>query len=287
MTSGGSTGRPKVILDHQPAVTDTAVDQRLGITRDVSLLNPGPLYHNAPFILSHTALFAGGRLTGMVKFDAEETLRLIEASRVQWVNFVPTMMHRIWALPDEVRNRYDVSSLQIVFHMAAPMPPWLKEKWIEWLGPERIWELYGGTEAQGACVINGVEWLEHKGSVGKILDSSQLRIIGEDGNDVPTGETGEIYFLPNDGAGSTYHYLGADPKRRADGWESLGDIGRLDADGYLYLGDRLADMILRGGANIYPAEVEAAVARIRRCAPASWSACPIRNSASACTPSSN
>jgi bile acid-coenzyme A ligase len=268
MTSGGSTGRPKVILDHQPAVTDTSVDQRLGIARNVSQLNPGPLYHNAPFILSHAALFAGGRLTGMVKFDAEETLRLIEENHVQWVNFVPTMMHRIWALPDEVRNSYDVTSLQIVFHMAAPMPPWLKEKWIEWLGPERIWELYGGTEAQGACVINGVEWLEHKGSVGKILDSSKLRIIGEDGNDVPLGETGEIYFLPNDGAGSTYHYLGADPKRRTDGWESLGDIGRLDADGYLYLGDRLADMILRGGANIYPAEVEAAVSahpEVRSC----------------------
>jgi bile acid-coenzyme A ligase len=268
MTSGGSTGRPKVILDHQPAVTDTAAEQRLGIVRDVSLLNPGPLYHNAPFILSHTALFAGGRLTGMVKFDAEETLRLIEANRVQWVNFVPTMMHRIWTLPDQVRTSYDLSSLQIVFHMAAPMPPWLKEKWIEWLGPERIWELYGGTEAQGACVINGVEWLEHRGSVGKILESSKLRIIGEDGNDVPPGETGEIYFLPDDGAGSTYHYLGAEPKRRTDGWESLGDIGRLDADGYLYLGDRLADMILRGGANIYPAEVEAAVSahpNVRSC----------------------
>ena len=109
------------------------------------------------------------------------------------------------------------------------------------------------------AIISGVEWLEHKGSVGKIGETAGLRIIGEDGNDVATGETGEIYFLPNDGAGSTYHYLGAEPKRRADGWESLGDIGRLDADGYLYLGDRLADMILRGGANIYPAEVEAAV----------------------------
>jgi bile acid-coenzyme A ligase len=259
MTSGGSTGRPKVILDHQPAVTDTAVEQLLGISRDVSLLNPGPLYHNAPFILSHAGLFAGGRLTGMVKFDAEEALRLIEANRVQWVNFVPTMMHRIWALPEAVRNAYDLSSLKVVFHMAAPMPPWLKEKWIEWLGPERIHELYGGTERQGFCVISGVEWLAHKGSVGKIGETCRLRIIGEDGNDVAPGETGEIYFLPNDGAGSTYHYLGAEPKRRPDGWESLGDIGRLDADGYLYLDDRLADMILRGGANIYPAEVEAAV----------------------------
>jgi bile acid-coenzyme A ligase len=169
------------------------------------------------------------------------------------------MMHRIWALPEAVRDSYDLSSLQIVFHMAAPMPPWLKEKWIEWLGPERIYELYGGTEAQGATIISGVEWLAHRGSVGKIGEGSRLRIIGEDGNDVAPGETGEIYFLPNDGPGATYHYLGAEPKRRPDGWESLGDIGRLDADGYLYLGDRLADMILRGGANIYPAEVEAAV----------------------------
>ncbi|WP_029077613.1 AMP-binding protein [Bradyrhizobium sp. th.b2] len=268
MTSGGSTGRPKVILDHNPAVIETTTPPLLGIPFEASLLNPGPLYHNAPFILSHSALFGGGRLTGMVKFDAEETLRLIERERVQWVNFVPTMMHRIWALPEEVRNRYDVSSLQIVFHMAAPMPPWLKEKWIEWLGPERVWELYGGTERQGACVISGVEWMAHKGSVGKIGETAKLRIIGEDGNDVAPGETGEIYFLPNDGAGSTYHYLGAAPKRRPDGWESLGDIGRLDEEGYLYLGDRLADMVLRGGANIYPAEVEAAVSEhpeVRSC----------------------
>ncbi|MBO4225723.1 AMP-binding protein [Bradyrhizobium neotropicale] len=259
MTSGGSTGRPKVILDHLPAVVDTTMAPPLSIPLGASLLNPGPLYHNAPFIVSHFALFGGGRLTGLTKFDAEETLRQIEAERVQWVNFVPTMMHRIWSLPDEVRNRYDLSSLQVVFHMAAPMPPWLKEKWIEWLGPERIWELYGGTERQGSCIISGVEWLAHKGSVGKIGETARLRIIGEDGNDAAPGETGEIYFLPNDGAGTTYHYLGAEPKRRADGWESLGDIGRLDEDGYLYLGDRLADMILRGGANIYPAEVEAAV----------------------------
>jgi bile acid-coenzyme A ligase len=268
MTSGGSTGRPKVILDHQPAVVETSAEPILGIPHGVSLLNPGPLYHNAPFIASHLGLFAGGRVSGLVKFDAGETLRLIEANRVQWVNFVPTMMHRIWALPEAVRNSYDLSSLKVVFHMAAPMPPWLKEKWIEWLGPERIFELYGGTERQGSTVISGVEWLAHKGSVGKIGETSGLRIIGEDGNDVAPGESGEIYFLPNDGAGSTYHYLGAEPKRRPDGWESLGDIGRLDAEGYLYLGDRLADMILRGGANIYPAEIEAAVTahpKVRSC----------------------
>ena len=259
MTSGGSTGRPKVILDHQPAVIDTAAALPLSIPFGASLLNPGPLYHNAPFIVSHYALFSGGKLTGLVKFDAEETLRQIARERVQWVNFVPTMMHRIWALPESVRNSYDVSSLQTVFHMAAPMPPWLKENWIAWLGPERVWELYGGTERQGACIISGTEWLTHKGSVGKIGEMAKLRILSEDGNDVAPGETGEIYFLNNDGRDATYHYLGAEPKRRADGWESLGDIGRLDSEGYLYLGDRLADMVLRGGANIYPAEVEAAI----------------------------
>jgi bile acid-coenzyme A ligase len=226
MTSGGSTGRPKVILDHKPAVVDTAGPAAVGMPLGASLLNPGPLYHNAPFIVSHTALFNGGRVTGLVKFDAEECLRLIEASRVQWVNFVPTMMHRIWALPDEVRNRYDLSSLQIVFHMAAPMPPWLKEKWIEWLGPERIYELYGGTEAQGATIISGVEWLEHRGSVGKIGETARLRIIGEDGNEVATGETGEIYFLPNDGAGSTYHYLGAAPTAGNRSVTSAGSMRR-------------------------------------------------------------
>ncbi|RXH10349.1 AMP-binding protein [Bradyrhizobium guangzhouense] len=268
MTSGGSTGRPKVILDHHPAVVDIALPLPLNIPSNASLLNPGPLYHNAPFILSHYALFGGGKLTGLVKFDVEETLRLIERERVQWVNFVPTMMHRIWALPESVRNAYDVSSLQTVFHMAAPMPPWLKENWIAWLGPDRVWELYGGTERQGSCIISGTEWLTHKGSVGKIGEMAKLRIIGEDGNDVAPGETGEIYFLNNDGKDATYHYLGAEPKRRADGWESLGDIGRLDAEGYLYLGDRLADMVLRGGANIYPAEVEAAVSEcpgVRSC----------------------
>jgi bile acid-coenzyme A ligase len=260
MTSGGSTGRPKVILDHLPAVTDTAGPYPLEMRAGNALLQPGPLYHNAPFIVSHYALFAGGSVTGMVKFDAEEALRLIDRHRLQWVNMVPTMMHRIWALPPEVRARYDVSSLATVFHMAAPMPAWLKEKWIEWLGPERVWELYGGTERQGRTVISGTEWLAHRGSVGKPDPAlCAIRIIGEDGNDVAPGETGEVYFMPAEGSGTTYHYVGADPKRRADGWESIGDVGRFDADGYLYLGDRLSDMILRGGANIYPAEVEAAL----------------------------
>lgn len=256
MTSGGSTGRPKIILDHQPAVTETTAET-LRIGPDTTLLNPGPLYHNAPFILSHMALFGGGTVIGMGRFDAAEALRLIEAHRVQWVNFVPTMMHRIWSLPEAERAR-DLSALRTVFHMAAPMPAWLKRKWIEWLGPERIYELYGGTERQGRTVISGTEWLAHPGSVGR-PDPGTVRILDEEGRDVAPGEHGEIFFLPAEGAGTSYHYLGAEPRQIEGGWESLGDIGRLDADGYLYLGDRRTDMILRGGANIYPAEVEAAL----------------------------
>lgn len=257
MTSGGSTGRPKVILDHMPAIADTA-GTTLRIEPGTRLLNPGPLYHNAPFILSHTALFGGGSVVGMTRFDAAEALRLMEEHRTQWVNFVPTMMGRIWSLPEELRANTDLAALKTVFHMAAPMPAWLKKEWIGWLGPERVWELYGGTERQGRTVISGTEWLAHPGSVGKPEDSA-VRILDETMQDVPVGQDGEIFFLPPDGAGSSYHYIGAEPRRIDGGWESLGDIGRLDSDGYLYLGDRRSDMILRGGANIYPAEVEAAL----------------------------
>lgn len=255
MTSGGSTGRPKVIVDHQPAVTDPAVPP-LVMHEHVRLLNPGPVYHNAPFIISHSALFAGGLLVGMPKFDAEEALRLIERHRLEWVNFVPTMMNRIWSLPD--RGKFDVSSLRVVFHMAAPMPQWLKEEWIGWLGAERIYELYGGTERQASTVIPGTEWVKRKGSVGRV-EIGAAKVVGEDGRDLPPGEVGEIYLKAAEGPGTTYHYLGAEPKRTSDGWESLGDIGRVDEEGYIWLADRRSDMILRGGANVYPAEVEAAL----------------------------
>ncbi|MDE2361576.1 MAG: AMP-binding protein [Hyphomicrobiales bacterium] len=257
MTSGGSTGRPKVIVDHQPAVTDPKVPP-LVMHERVRLLNPGPLYHNAPFIISHSALFEGGLLVGMPKFDALEALRLIEKWKIEWVNFVPTMMSRIWALPKEQRESFDVSSLRVVFHMAAPMPQWLKEEWIGWLGAERIYELYGGTERQASTVIPGTEWVKRKGSVGRV-EIGAAKVVGEDGRDLPRGETGEIYLKAVEGAGTTYHYLGAEPKRTKDGWESLGDIGRIDEEGYIWLADRRADMILRGGANVYPAEIEAAL----------------------------
>ncbi|MFT4099964.1 MAG: AMP-binding protein [Burkholderiaceae bacterium] len=255
MTSGGSTGRPKIIVDHMPGEYDPSVGF-LQQPVPVTALNPGPLYHNAPFITMHHALFCGGHVVDMVRFDALRALELIERHRVQWVNLVPTMMHRIWRLPAEQRERFDLSSLEVVWHMASACPPWLKQNWIDWLGPERIYELYGGTERQGATVLTGTEWLSHRGSVGKVQPGSRLQVLDANGQPCAPGEVGEIYFLPDTGRNSTYHYLGAEARTSGD-WESLGDLGYLDADGYLYLVDRRTDLVISGGANIYPAEVEA------------------------------
>jgi bile acid-coenzyme A ligase len=257
MTSGGSTGRPKVIIDQLPSCWDPAVGSS-EMLPDRVVLNPGPLYHNAPFVFSHMALFLGCKVVVMTRFDAEEALRLIAEHKVDWVTLVPTMMHRIWRLPEATRRKYDLSSLRVVLHMAAPCPIWLKEWWIDWLGPERIFELYAGTERQGFTSITGQEWLEHKGSVGKVGAGFGLKVLDQDGNTLGPGEVGEIYFLPEAGPGATYRYIGAEP-RRAGNWESLGDMGHLDEDGYLYLADRRTDLILSGGANIYPAEVESAI----------------------------
>jgi bile acid-coenzyme A ligase len=257
MASGGSTGRPKLIVAAQPAEFDPDVPAVQMAHGDVQLV-AGPLYHNGPFGFSMMGLFAGSTIVVMPRFDAAEALRLIEAHRVTWLFLVPTMMHRIWNLPD--REAYDVSSIRQVFSTGAPWPVWLKEAWIGWLGPERIREGYGGTEGQGGTSISGTESLARPGSVGLPAGGSAVRVLDEDGRDVPVGEVGEIHFMPATGPGSTYRYIGAEA-RGHDGWETIGDLGYLDADGYLYLVDRRTDMIVSGGANVYPAEVEAAIDR--------------------------
>ncbi len=254
-TSGGSTGRPKLIVAGDSAEFDpdaTLMEMRSGQTHLVT----GPLYHNAPFSLSMLGLMFGQHIVVMKRFDALKTLELIEKYQVNWLNLVPTMMLRIWRLDPDARNRFDLSSIEALWHMAAPCPVWLKEEWINWIGPEKIWELYGGTEAQGTTTIRGDEWLKHKGSVGKPLDVFVMKILNEDGEEMPVGEVGEIFMAPKAGAGTTYHYVGAEAKATSDGLESLGDLGWFDEDGYLYIADRRTDMILSGGANIYPAEVE-------------------------------
>jgi bile acid-coenzyme A ligase len=259
MTSGGSTGRPKLIVSRTPGVVDLDVANPLMSMGNGSACSmiPGPLYHNGPFLTAMMSLNQGRRTVGLKRFDPEEMLRLIEQHQADWLYQVPTMMSRVWALPADVRARYDVSSLQRVLHLAAPCPAWLKQAWIDWLGPERIWELYGGTEGQGFTLISWTEWLNHRGSVGKFFNAT-VKILDERGQELPPGQIGEVFMLPQSGAGSTYHYVGAEARAHGE-YESLGDMGWLAEDGYLYLADRRTDLILRGGANIYPAEVEAAI----------------------------
>ena len=260
VTSGGSTGRPKLIAATAPAVVEQ-VGGLGGLIRmrpGGCVLVTGPISHNAPFVVTAAALLLGNHVVVMSRFDAEQTLRLVEQHRVNWLYLVPTMMVRIWHLPEPVRLGADVSSLEVAFHMAAPCPAWLKQEWIDWLGPEKVMELYGGTELQAMTVITGTEWLEHRGSVGRpVLGEIEIRDF--EGRGVPVGQEGEIWMRRGPGAPSPYRYIGATARSAADGWESLGDIGRVDADGYVYVTDRFADMILVGGANVYPAEIEAAL----------------------------
>ncbi|MGO9876974.1 MAG: AMP-binding protein [Acidimicrobiia bacterium] len=258
MTSGGSTGRPKLILNTAPALIEPDAKPLLMMTPNGTLMMPGPLYHNGPFMWTVTGLLAGNHVVLGGKFDAERTLELIDRYRPESMYVVPTMMARISKLPENARASYDVSSLKVVWHLGAPCPPWLKQTWIDWLGSEVIWELYAGTEAQASTIIGGADWLAHRGSVGRPL-SGEMKVVRADGTDAEPGEIGEIFMRPKDPNLSTYSYVGASAKRIDGGWESLGDMGAIDGDGYVYLADRQTDMILAGGSNVYPAEVEAAL----------------------------
>ncbi len=256
-TSGGSTGRPKLIVSGDPAELDDDAPPPLLLGNDGCLVMPGPLYHNGPGVWSCQALLAGNHVVVLPRFDAEATLQAIQHHRATVLYVVPTMMKRIWRLHDDIRHAHDLGSLRVVWHLAEPCPEWLKQCWIDWLGADRIFELYAGTEAQAATVITGPEWLAHRGSVGRAAPGTVM-ITDDDGNEVPVGEKGEVWLRSSRDT-PTYRYVGATARTREGGWESLGDMGHLDVDGYLYLGDRAADMILSGGANIYPAEVEAAL----------------------------
>jgi bile acid-coenzyme A ligase len=267
-TSGGSTGRPKIILSHDPGAFEIGAAGFSLPVRDTAVI-PGVLYHNAPFSISTLALVNGNHVVNFPRFDGEAVLRAVTELRPKYLYMVPTMMQRMWKLPDEVKAAADMSSLEVAVHMAAHCPPWLKEVWIDWVGPDVLCELYAGTEVQAVTWITGREWLEHPGSVGKPI-AGEMRVFDDDGNEVPPGEVGEIYMRAAGGVNSTYRYIGAEAKRLGQSdWESLGDMGWIDQDGYVYLADRRKDLILRGGANIYPAEVEAAIdahPAVRSCA---------------------
>lgn len=259
-TSGGSTGRPKLILAGQPGVTFKETPESGGFQlrpRDTCIM-PAPLYHNAPFGVMMQATALGAHLVLLPRFDPEATLAEIQARKATWVYLVPTMMNRIWHLPQAVRDAHDLSSVEILWHMAAPCPAWLKEAFIHWIAPGEVLELYAGTEAQAITTITGTEWLSRRGSVGRVT-TGEMKVFGEDGRELPPGEVGEIYMRRAEGTPETYKYVGAAARTLPGGWESLGDLGRFDEDGYLFLADRRTDMILVGGSNVYPAEIEAAL----------------------------
>ena len=256
--SGGSTGRPKIIVDPRPwafvpgQVARPGVGMRQGQVQIVA----GPLYHNSPFSWSHMGLFEDHTLVLFEKFDAARVVDAIERHRVNFGFLAPTMMRRIIMLPGIERR--DFSSVEAFFHTAAPCPPWLKRAWIDLIGPEKLYEGFGATEAVGSCVIRGDEWLEHPGSLGRPVNCD-LAILDDDWQPVPVGEVGEIFMRPHSEL-PTYAYIGSDrAKTTPEGFVSVGDMGWVDAGGYLYLADRRTDLIITGGANVYPAEVEAAL----------------------------
>ena len=259
--SSGTTGRPKGVkwpLPPIPAGARTMLVDLLaplfGYGRDCRYLSPAPLYHAAPLRHSMTVIKLGGTAFVMASFDAERSLQWIARHRITHSQWVPTMFVRMLKLPQEVRARYDLSSLQVAVHAAAPCPVEVKQGMLDWWGPI-IHEYYAGTENNGFCSITPHEWLQHKGSVGRAAQGV-LHICDESGQELPAGETGLVYF--SDGPEFEYHN---DPvrtahSRNARGWSTLGDIGRLDDEGYLYLVDRKAFMIISGGVNIYPQEAE-------------------------------
>lgn len=259
LASSGSTGAPKLIVAAHPALYDPERASPLFAARGAVLV-PGPLHHAAPWSACFQGLFAGASVVVMTRFDAARCLALVEAHRVERMLLVPTMLLRIYRLPREERLARDLSSLRFVLTGGAPCPSWLMRAFIDWLGASVMHEAYGPSERIGGTFITGREWLEHPGSVGRPTQGTEIRILDpETGRELPPGETGEIYFMPPGGPGSTYRYVGAQPRVAEGGWESVGDMGRLDRDGYLYLADRRSDMILCGGHNVVPAEVEAAL----------------------------
>ena len=257
-TSGGSTGMPKLIISTEPGRVDLSAPAPFGMPSHGCQVVPGPLYHNAPFSAAFHGLFRGNHIVLLPRFNPEATLEAIQANRADFIILVPTMMHRIARLPSEVLQSVDMSSLKMLWHMAAPCPDWLKQWWINWLGADRVFELYGGTEGQAVTAIRGDEWLLHRGSVGR-PGIGEMIVLRDDGTEADVGEDGEIFMRRDAHGTETYRYRGATARRLPGGWESLGDIGRFDEDGFLYITDRRGDMIVSGGANVYPAEVENAL----------------------------
>ncbi|HYB23243.1 MAG TPA: AMP-binding protein [Solirubrobacteraceae bacterium] len=272
--TSGTTGRPKGVVREAP--TDAQREATRELFSEIFQLRarertviPAPMYHSAPNAYAGAAVTHGMHMTLMRSFDPEEFLRIVAEDRTTVVQMVPTMFVRLLALPEEVRSRYDVSSLRWVVHAAAPCPPQVKQAMIDWLGPI-VAEYYGSTEAGIITFATSEDWLAHPGTVGRALPQATVKILDGAGHELSAGESGEVYMHLD--VVSDFTYEGDAAKRRAierDGLISCGDIGYLDADGYLFLNDRASDMVISGGVNIYPAEIEACLltlAGVRDCA---------------------
>jgi bile acid-coenzyme A ligase len=257
MASGGSTGRPKLIEVGGDSRIPPATGYTLGAQEGDITFVPVPLTHNTGITVAVVALIMGHHLVLTSRFDPHEFLRVITDHRVTFVVAVPTIMQRVLPVYQADPDSYDLSSIRRFWHLASPCPPAVKQAWIDLLGPEVIWELYGGTELQALTFISGDQWLTHPGSVG-IVVSGEMKVLDDDGNPCPPGVEGEIYMRASPGSAPTYRYIGVKAKTR-DGWDSLGDLGYFDADGFLYLSDRRVDMFTVGGRNVYPAEIENAL----------------------------
>jgi acyl-CoA synthetase (AMP-forming)/AMP-acid ligase II len=262
--SSGTTGRPKAVKRPLPPPGELLANHvyardmyrdRYHVTPESVYLSPAPLYHSAPISSCFTVHRLGATTLIMERYDAEQNLELIERHRVTHAQYVPTMFVRMLKLPEEVRTRYDLSSQRCAIHASAPCPIRVKEEMIRWWGPI-LEEYYSGTEGMGATTIDSVEWLAHPGSVGRPMGAVKIHIVDDDGNEVGPNETGRIFFE----SARQFEYLHDPEKTRSvedsRGWRTLGDVGHVDEDGYLYLTDRATFMIISGGVNIYPQEIE-------------------------------
>jgi bile acid-coenzyme A ligase len=259
--SSGSTGTPKIIVSALPAIytpvfSTPMMEMWRPVSRPQVVLVLAPMYHVNAFATLHN-LLAGDRLVVLEKFDAARAVDSIERHEVTCFTATPTMLQRIADLPGI--DERDLSSIDWILQGAAPMPPSLVHRWVDLIGAERILMAYGMTEAIGLTALRGDEWLEHEGSVGRPQRETRIRILGADGSEVPAGEVGEIFMWSPSYGGSDY--LGDAPQLPTtdDGLQSVGDMGHVDADGYLYISDRRVDIIISGGANVFPAQVEAAL----------------------------
>jgi long-chain acyl-CoA synthetase len=260
--SSGTTGRPKGIKresENNPIELPNPFLRLLcadmcGMNNDSIYLSPAPLYHAAPLRFNMMAIILGGTSVIMESFDAEEFLKLVEKHKVTQSQLVPTMFVRMLKLPEEVRTRYNVSSIKGAIHAAAPCPIDVKAKMIEWWGPVLI-EYYAGSEGNGVTVSTSQQWLSHRGTVGRAV-VGKVKILDENDEEAPVGEIGTVYFA--DAPVFSYHNDPDKTKRayNARGWSTLGDVGYLDDEGFLYLTDRKSYMIISGGVNIYPQETE-------------------------------